>query len=162
LGDEQEPNGQVLVDSQGSTASKGAIMRVTLLLADAAQAIDNKLYILGGGWSVTGPAASPFAIAMKFEVPWDQTNTKHEFRLELLTQDGQPVAQQGAAGPVVIGGAFEVGRPTGLAEGTPIDFALAINSGPMPLPPGGRYVWKLFIDGEPNEDWQLGFTTRPA
>ncbi len=30
-------------------------MRVTMILADAAQVVDNNSYILGGGWSVTGP-----------------------------------------------------------------------------------------------------------
>ena len=30
-------------------------MKVTMLLADSAQAIEGKLYILGGGWSITGP-----------------------------------------------------------------------------------------------------------
>ena len=29
--------------------------KVTMMLADAAQAVEGKLYILGGGWSVTGP-----------------------------------------------------------------------------------------------------------
>ena len=30
-------------------------MKVTILLADAAQAVEGKLFVLGGGWSVTGP-----------------------------------------------------------------------------------------------------------
>jgi hypothetical protein len=46
-------------------------------------------------------------------------------------------------------------------EGTPIDVALAVNLGPLPLEPGNRYTWRLTIDGETNEDWALGFTTRP-
>jgi uncharacterized protein DUF6941 len=136
-------------------------MRVTLLLADAAQAIDNKLYILGGGWSITGPDPSPFAIALKIEVPWDQANMTHDWRLELLTADSEPVAPSGAEEPLVIGGQFEVGRPPGLSRGTPIDLALTINSGPIALPPGQRYVWKLTIDGRTHEDWGLAFSTRP-
>ena len=38
-------------------------MKVTLMLADAAQVSEGKLHILGGGWSVTGPPA-PSAIAL--------------------------------------------------------------------------------------------------
>jgi hypothetical protein len=38
---------------------------------------------------------------------------------------------------------------------------LAINIGPLPLPPGGRYEWRLTIDGETSEDWRLPFSTRP-
>ena len=44
-------------------------MKVTMLLADAAQAVNGKLYILGGGWSVAGPDPTPMAIALKMEVP---------------------------------------------------------------------------------------------
>jgi hypothetical protein len=29
-------------------------MRVTMMLADAAQVSEGKLYILGGGWSIAG------------------------------------------------------------------------------------------------------------
>jgi len=137
-------------------------MKATLLLADAAQAVDNKLYILGGGWSITGPDPSPFAIALKIEVPWDQTNMRHEWRLELLTADGQPVIPSGAEQPLIIGGQFEVGRPPGLSRGTPIDLALAINSGPMELPRGQRYTWKLTLDGTTHEDWGLSFSVRSS
>ena len=37
-------------------------MKVSLLLADSAQAVAGKLYLLGGGWTVTGPEPSPFAM----------------------------------------------------------------------------------------------------
>src|SRR5207244_3034585 len=120
-------------------------MKVTMMLADAAQAIDNKLYILGGGWSIAGPQPTPFAIAMKLEVPWDQTNRRHQWDLELVSADGQPVLVETPEGEqaLKISGEFEVGRPPGLAAGTPIDIALALSSGPIPIPPGGRYVWRL-------------------
>ncbi|MEX2458446.1 MAG: hypothetical protein WD770_05625 [Actinomycetota bacterium] len=139
-------------------------MKVTLLLADAAHAVDNKLYILGGGWSVTGPDPVPFAIAMKVEVPWDRTNERHSWILRLLDADGRPVSVETGQGgrAVEISGEFEVGRPPGIPPGTPIDLSLAINSGPIPIPPGGRYVWRLAIDDEQDSDWEVGFTTRPA
>ena len=66
-------------------------MKVTILLADSAQAINGKLYILGGGWSIADPGPVLMAIAMKIEVPWDQANVRHRFKLSLLTGDGQPV-----------------------------------------------------------------------
>jgi hypothetical protein len=135
-------------------------MKVTTLLADAAQAVGGKLYILGGGWSMTGPDPIPSAIALKIEVPWTEANRRHDLLLALLDADGQPVRIGDS--PVEIRGQVEVGRPAGLPAGTPLDAALAINVGPLPLPPGARYVWRLSINGETREDWYVGFPTRPA
>jgi hypothetical protein len=140
-------------------------VKVTLLLADSAQAVDGKLYVLGGGWSITGPEPTAMAIALKLEVPWDQANRRHVWRLELLDQDGDPVEAPGPDGdpaPVEITGEFELGRPAGLKPGTPLDLPLAINLGPLSLSPGGRFVWRLSIDDRSDEDWQVAFSTRPA
>ena len=139
-------------------------MRVTLLLADSAQEVGGKLYILGGGWSITAPG-TPSAIALKFEVPWDRANQRHTIELELMTEDGDAVLVPGPDGepiPLRIEGQLEVGRPAGLKPGTPIDAAMAISLGPLPLEPDRRYQWRLSIDGEHDEDWILGFSTRPA
>ena len=40
-----------------------------MLLADFVQAVQGKLYVLGGGWSVTGPGAVQMGIAVKIEGP---------------------------------------------------------------------------------------------
>ena len=140
-------------------------MKVTLLLADAAQAVNGKLYVLGGGWSLTGPEPAPMALAVKIEVPWDRANIKHRWRLELLDEDGAPVevvaTPEGGTQPLRIEGEFEAGRPPGLKPGTPLDVALALNLAPLPLPGGGRFVWRLGIDGW-DEDWHVAFSTRAA
>jgi hypothetical protein len=140
-------------------------MKATLLLADYAQVADGKLTIVGGGWSVTGPEPAPFGIAILIQVPWDQANVRHTMRLELLDSDGVPVAVEtddGDEEPIVFFDdlTFEVGRPPGLKPGTPLDFPVAVNSGPLPIPPGGRYEWRLTIDGRSVDDWRLPFTTR--
>jgi hypothetical protein len=139
-------------------------MKVTMLLADAAQTADGKLYILGGGWSLTGPGAAPSAVALKIEVPWDQANKQHSFELSLVDADGNPIIAPTAQGeqPIQIGGEFEVGRPAGLPPGTPIDVVLAINLGPLPLSPGSRFTWRLTIDKGSGPDWHVSFSTRPA
>ena len=89
-----------------------------MLLADAAQAVDNKLYILGGGWSVTGPEPAPSAIALKIDVPWDQTNVRHRWELALLDEDGAPVflGDPDAPQSLVISNEFELGRPPGVPD----------------------------------------------
>lgn len=136
-------------------------MKVTMMLADAAQVADGKLYILGGGWSVTGPGPSGFAIALKIEVPWDQTNQRHHFALRLLDQDAQPALIAGATDPLVIEGEFEVGRPAGIPAGSSMAVPLVVApAGPVPFPPGMRLVWSLEINGEHDEDWELPFNTR--
>ena len=144
-------------------------MKATLLLADYAQVADGKLTIVGGGWSVTGPEPAPFGIAILIQVPWDQANVRHTMRLELLDADGAPVRVEAEDGDeeeedeaIVFFDdlVFEVGRPPGLKPGTPLDFPVAVNSGPLPIPPGGRYEWRLSIDGRSDEDWRLPFTTR--
>lgn len=139
-------------------------MKVTMLLADAAQAVDGKLYILGGGWSITGPDPIPSAIALKIEVPWTETNRKHRLELKLVDADGQPAkipTPQGEQQVVELTGDFEVGRPLGIPEGTPIDVVLAINIGPLPLQPQRRYEWKCYINGNTREAWRVAFSTRP-
>lgn len=139
-------------------------MKATLLLADAAQAVNGKLYILGGGWSITGPGPTASAIAIKIDVPWDEANRHHSLKLTLVNADGQPVMVPTPTGDraVELSAEFEVGRPPGLKPGTPLDVALAINIGPLPLQPDSRYVWRCSIDGRSAEDWRLTFTTRPA
>jgi hypothetical protein len=139
-------------------------MKVTMLLADYAIVADGKLVIVGGGWSVIGPQPVPFAIALKIEVPWDQANTKHKMRLELVDADGDPVlvpTDGGIEQQLAIEGEFETGRPPGLKPGTPLDVMLAVNVPPQPIAAGSRYEWRLSLDGHTDEDWHLGFTTRP-
>ncbi len=139
-------------------------MKVTMLLADAAQAVDGKLYVLGGGWSICGPDPVPMALAIKLEIPWDQSNVRHTWRLTLVDSDGAPFMAPGPDGeeqPLAIEAQFEVGRPPGVRPGTPMDLPLAINFGPLPLEPGTRYEWRMEIDGEPQEDARLAFSTRP-
>ncbi len=138
-------------------------MKVTMLLADYAAVSEGKLTIVGGGWSVTGPMPVPFAIAILFQVPWDRANIKHRFRLDLVDSDGHVVFVPTEDGeePLVIEGEFEAGRPPGLKAGTPLEVPIAINLPGPPVPAGGRFEWRLTIDGEGDADWRLPFSTRP-
>jgi len=63
-------------------------MKITLLLADFARVANGKLDVIGGGWSMMN-AQGPFGffVAALFQIPWDRTNQKHKFRLELLDAD---------------------------------------------------------------------------
>ncbi len=141
-------------------------MKVTMLLADYAQVADGKLTVVGGGWSLTGPDPPPFGIAILVHVPWDQANQRHTIRLELVDADGAPVTVTGddgeeAAIVFLDDVEFEVGRPAGIKPGTPLELPIAVNSGPLPLRPGGRYEWRLSINDQSDEDWRLAFSVRP-
>ncbi len=119
-------------------------MKVTLLLADFARVANGKLDVIGGGWSMMN-AQGPFGffVAALFQIPWDQTNTKHRFKLELLDADGE----------------FEAGRPAGLHPGTPVDAPRVVPFGPLVLDEG-RYEIRLTINDETKEDWFVAFTVR--
>jgi hypothetical protein len=133
-----------------------------MLLCDSAQVADGKLYILGGGWSLVGPDPMPSAVAMKIDVDWTETGRPHHWELFLVDEDGHPVMIETPAGPqpMEVRGDFEVPRPENVPEGAPVDVALAVNFGPLPLPPGGRFTWKLTVDGNASPDWTLSFSTR--
>ena len=118
---------------------------VVLLLANSAeQAPGGMISALGIGWSVTTSPTAPFALILFVKVPWDISNIRHKVVLNLLNDDGQPALIEGS--PVQVTLEFETGRPPGLKPGTPIDWAQALNVGPIPLKPG-RYEWQLMIDG---------------
>ena len=134
-----------------------------MILADYAQTADGKLNIIGGGWNITNGAGTS-ALAILLEIPWDRTNERHHFRIELVDADGNAVISEGPNGdaPVVLAGDLEVGRPPGIKRGTPIAVPLAINMGPHPLGPDQRYEWRMSINDESDENWRVAFSTAPA
>jgi hypothetical protein len=136
-------------------------VKVTLMIADFARVANGKLDVIGGGWSMMN-AQGPFGffVAALFQIPWDQTNAKHRFRLELLDADGQGVPIPSGE-TVRAEGEFEVGRPAGLRPGTPVDAPLVVPFGPLELDEG-RYELRLTIDDETKEDWFVAFTVRHA
>src|SRR5207302_897363 len=71
-------------------------VKATLLLADYARVSGGKLDVIGGGWSIMN-AQGPFGfyVAVLFQIPWDQTNTKHTFRFDLIDADGQSIPTTG-------------------------------------------------------------------
>ncbi|MEX2587407.1 MAG: hypothetical protein WD602_05360 [Actinomycetota bacterium] len=132
---------------------------VTMMLADSAQAVNGKLYILGGGWSIAGPGPVTFSIVVKIQVPWEQANQKQQMLLRLEDGDGQVVEIGGKK--MEFPGEFEVGRPSGVPIGIPIDLKpMVVNLHNAQLEPGSRYVWRMLLNGESHPAWTLSFTTR--
>ena len=135
-------------------------VRVTMLLADAAQVADGKLFVLGGGITAVGPRPQPMGVALRLEVPWDRANVPHQWRLDLLDEDGHPLMVRDK--PLVVHGRFEARRPTGLRPGPPLSVPRAINFPTVPVQPGKSYTWQLSIDDKTHVDWRQSFHVRPA
>lgn len=101
-----------------------------LILADSAQVLGGKLFLLGGGWDVLTvnsgfPLDQRCAVAAAFRVPWNDTNQRHQIQIEIEDEDGQHKL-------ATVGGEIEVGRPPGTPPGQDqrvqlaADFALRI------------------------------------
>ncbi len=133
-------------------------LRIAMMLCDAAQATNGKLFMLGGGLSVIGPNPQPLAIAMHVTVPWDRANIAHVWTIDLLDEDGRPV--QAGDKPLSVTGRFEAGRPAGLRAGTPLGVALAINLSALRLTPGVGYTFLLSVDGETRPEWRCPLYVR--
>ena len=123
-----------------------------LIIADAAEVVNNKLYMMGGGWnqwrSPAYPAPARLGIAVGLLVPWDETNEKHPVRLSILDADGRPIVPE-------IGAEVEVGRPAGITVGTKQRALLAINAG-FPVPGPGRYEVRV-VAGRNGEQRNVTF-----
>lgn len=107
-----------------------------LILADAAQVVGGKLYLLGGGWDTlavhTGfPVQQHLALAVALRVPWHETNERHSVSVAVESEDGQVLATASAE--------FEVGRPPGIPRGQDqrVQFAMSV---PLTLERPGTYV----------------------
>ncbi len=133
--------------------------RVTVLLCDFAQVAEGKLYLLGGGWSLCGPGPFQHGLAIKVEVPWNEANRLHMLEGVLKDADERPVKVGNPPNELQFRGEFEVGRPPGLPAGTALDVLLAVNFGPLELPPGAAFFWSVSVDGR--EVQRVGFRTRP-
>jgi hypothetical protein len=98
-----------------------------LLLTDQSEALNGKVYVLGGGWNVLQFASLPqrwsFRIALGVDVPWDETNRRHQLEVTVEDPDG-----------VVLGDAFSVdfesGRPPGSMPGQEQRMVMSIGAAP--------------------------------
>jgi hypothetical protein len=114
-----------------------------LILADHAEVLGGKLYLMGGGWDVftagAFPAPKHAAIAVAFQVPWNETNQRHNVEIEIADQDGRSIAK--------MGGQLEVGRPAGIALGQAQRVPLVVEANLLFEKPG-TYVVTASIEGE--------------
>ena len=129
--------------TESMTSGPNAITADFLILADAAQVQGEKLYMLGGGWSLIWakefPAQHQMAVAAGILVPWMETNARHQFRIFVHDEDGASFGD--------VSGEFEQGRPPGLPAGTTQRVMLTVNLGIRIEKPAEASV-ELWLDGE--------------
>ena len=128
-----------------------------LILADAAQVVGNKLYVLGGGWDVlTHNGAFPhthrFAVAVSFRVPWNETNQENHVEIEVVTDDGQSIAK--------INASFRVGRPPDIPVGQDQRSQIAGNL-TLQLPGPGTYTIIARIEDQEAAKTHFNVVTGP-
>ncbi len=142
-----------------------ARMKVTMLLADAAQAANGKLYILGSGWSC---AARPNSNGHRRKAQGfraDQANTKHTWRLSLVDSDGATVTVESPTGAQSLEFRGRVrGRTT---RGNQTRHTGSTCPSPFPLPlylstPEPDMNGDYELDGELVGDSRLAFSVRAA
>ncbi|MBI2886589.1 MAG: hypothetical protein HYY02_05225 [Chloroflexi bacterium] len=106
-----------------------------LIMADRVEALNGKLYMMGGGWTdmtvvdFTRPA--PFAFALGVLVPWTKANQKFPLRLWIESEDGTTIVP-----PFSLN--IEAGRPANSSPGQSFRSVLAVN-GEAVFPGPGTY-----------------------
>jgi hypothetical protein len=115
-----------------------------LILADRAEAVNGKLYMVGGGFDRVGmtviPGPANFDIAVGVLVGYNETNMVHRIEIALEDEDNKVVQQ-----PIVA--QFELGKPAGMKVGQPQRFQVVVR-GPFTIPNPGGYHWVVSLDGE--------------
>jgi hypothetical protein len=116
-----------------------------LILADAAQVVGGKLYLIGGGWDVltvnqSFPSARHCAVAVSFRIPWNETNQKHNVEIEIVSEDGDKQLTK-------IAGQVEAGRPAGLPPGQDQRAQLAAEM-TLQFPEPGAFAVFARIEGQ--------------
>jgi hypothetical protein len=129
-----------------------------LILADAAQVVDGKLYLLGGGWDRLQVAALPaghmLGVAVGVLVPWTEANSGRTLTLTIADEDGGLVLP-----PVTV--RVEVGRPAWLPAGAEQRVVLAFNA-QVALPRLGDYVVTAALDSGPEKRHRFSVMAGPG
>jgi hypothetical protein len=115
-----------------------------VILADAAEVVNNKLYLIGGGWQTLTinsalPVGYPCAVAVALSVPWNETNQQQNIEVAIEDHDGAEL--------VKVDGQVEVGRPPGIPLGNAQRIQMAIKV-LLPLQRLGKHGIIVRVEGQ--------------
>jgi len=107
-----------------------------LILAERAEVLNGKLYLMGGVidrlWSNTDPAVINFCVALGIVVPWNATNEPMDVRVSVHTDEGVELAQ--------LQWQMTIGRPPLLQKGDVQRGVIASPPLALQVPAFGLYV----------------------
>ena len=116
------------------------------MLADGAEAVNGKIFILGGGverhMAPQFPATLRADIACGILVDWGEANRTFAMSLKIVSEDEKVVA--------ALEFTMEQGRPPGAKPGQSLRTLLAIK-GPFPIPEAGAYKIVMALGGKSQE-----------
>jgi hypothetical protein len=129
------------------------------LLADAVQAVQGKLYVLGGGWDILHVTRFPvrhpsLAIALRLKVPWTSTGQQLRVGVELQDADGGPLLPGGEISHVV-----SVPRRDAM-DRADIAVVRSFTFNNLTFEKPGDYSFVISIDGQVADRLRFSVTTR--
>jgi hypothetical protein len=128
------------------------------ILADYAEAVNGKLYMMGGGWDrifvadFDQPVVISFAVSVL--VPWNATNIRHAIELAIEDIDRKRPVDFG------VSASFVTGRPPFISEGERQRTLLAIPGALVKFPGPGPYQAVAKIVG--GQERRVEFRLVPA
>jgi hypothetical protein len=129
-----------------------------LLLADAVQVVDGKLYVTGGGFDAmlvpAVPQTAQLAIACGVLVPWAEAEKEHTLTVSVASADRRPLAPPHRE-------TFRTGRASGLLPGAPVHVPFAI-TWELTFPDYGRYAVIATVDAYRDTERRCECSVRPA
>jgi hypothetical protein len=154
------PNGTGTPDQlEGAVeAAEAAINRMPevdyLLVADRAEVVNGKLYLMGGSWDRIQPQQFPhrmmLGIALGVRIPFAYTDDEHTVAIELLHDHTRMIGFEAK---------LATGRPPGMA-GMDMLVPMAFNI-PVAIPGEGQVTLRAVIDGKSGRRHEIKVIQRP-
>ncbi len=132
-----------------------------MVLADMATAAEGKLYIHGAGWDTLAVQSFPavqlvMGVAIRFRVPWAETNIPWRVEIDLVDEDGQTLL------PAPIVAELNSGRPPQLKPGSDQVLPLAAQMMNVQFQHPGTYAVVLRVNGEEEDRAPFNLLAAPG
>ena len=126
-----------------------------LLVADRAEVVNGKLYLMGGSWDRIQPPTFPhrmmLGIALGVRIPFSHTDDQHKVSVEIQHDEKRLVGVEAK---------LTTGRPPGMA-GMDMLVPMAVNI-PIAIPAEGLVVLRAAVDDRPPRRHEIKAMQRAA